>query len=344
MFPLPRPGAGEALVRVECCTICGSDLHTITGARIEAVPSILGHEVLGFVEIVGDPPPCGIDGNPLCPGDRITWSTSISCGGCGRCRAGLPQKCLALAKYGHERAEGRYALSGGLAEFLLLRQGSTAIRIDRQIAAEVICPVNCATATVAAAVRAAGEVAGRRVLILGAGMLGVTAAAYTKSRHASSVIVCDPDSRRLEWARRFGADAGIEWSPDTDALRPRLSGSDGTDAFDVVLELSGSPDAVEAALALGNVGAHVVLVGSVMRSRLVQMDPEKIVRRWLTIRGVHNYAPQDLQAAVAFLAQNRSTHPFAELVESSYPLSDVNAAIEHARRVRPFRVAVRPQV
>ena len=116
-FPLPSPESGEAIVRIECCTLCGSDLHTITGKRTENCPSILGHEILGIVDTVGDPPPCDLDGRPLRAGDRITWSTSVSCGDCDRCRGGLPQKCRTLAKYGHELAEGRYALSGGLSQF-----------------------------------------------------------------------------------------------------------------------------------------------------------------------------------------------------------------------------------
>lgn len=344
MVPLPTPGPEEALIRVECCTLCGSDLHTISGARTEAMPSILGHEILGVVERIGDPPPCEIGGSPLRVGDRITWSTSVSCGDCDRCRAGLPQKCRTLAKYGHELAEGRYALSGGLAEFLLLRRGSTAIRIDAQIPAPVICPVNCATATVAAAVRAAGISAARRVLILGAGMLGVTAAAFVKAQGAEAILVCDPSPRRLEWATRFGADACVEWSPEADSLTRRLSDTASKEEFDLVLELSGSPDAVEAAVRLAGVGTHIVLVGSVMRSRSVQVDPEKIVRGWLTIQGVHNYAPLDLQAAVEFLMKHGSRFPFAELVEFSYPLSEVNTALDQALRVRPFRVAVLPGI
>jgi putative phosphonate catabolism associated alcohol dehydrogenase len=329
-FALPEPGAEEALVRVECCTICGSDLHTIRGARVEPVPSILGHEILGVIETVGDPPPQGLDGQRLGPGERITWSTSVACGRCDRCGRGLPQKCRTLAKYGHERAEGRLALSGGLAEYLLLRRGSSAVRVAREIAAEVICPVNCATATVAAAVRAAGTVAGRRVLILGAGMLGLTAAAFARSSGASTVAVTDLDPRRLERATLFGADRAIEWPPAID------------EAFDVALELSGSPEAVEAALRLGDIGAHVVLVGSVMPSRPVAIDPEYLVRRWLSVHGVHNYAPDDLRRAVAFLEGAGRAYPFGALVERTYPLAEVNAAIETALRTRPIRVGVRP--
>lgn len=341
-FELPALEPGEALVRVQCCTICGSDLHTIGGARQEPTPSILGHEALGVIDSVGDPAPCDVTGKPLQPGDRTTWSAAISCGACDRCQSGLPQKCRTLAKYGHELAEGRQALSGGLAEFMLLRRGSSAVRIAPEAPAEVMCPVNCATATVAAALRTAGPTAGRNVLILGAGMLGLTAAAMARSRGAATVAVCDVSARRLERALRFGADSQIEWSAEPEELRRRVHDACPTELFDIVLELSGSPDAVEAAFRMGDVGAHIVLAGSVMKSRPAAIDPENVVRRWLSVHGVHNYRAEDLQSAVAFLTQFGSAYPFAEMVEFSYPLAEVNAAIETAVRDRPFRVAVRP--
>ena len=195
-LPTPSPGPGEALVRIECCTICASDLHTVTGARIEPTPTILGHEALGFIAALGDPPPTGIDGAPLAIGDRVTWSTAVSCGTCDRCVGGLPQKCRSLAKYGHEIAEGPGALSGGLAERILLRPGSAILRIAPELPAELVCPANCATATVAAALRIAGPIEKRRVLIFGAGMLGLTAAAWAKSLGAT-VTVIDIDPRRM---------------------------------------------------------------------------------------------------------------------------------------------------
>ena len=266
-LPIPAADAGEAIVRIDCCTLCGSDLHTITGARTEPVPSILGHEILGTIREVGDPPPRDIDGCELQPGDRVTWSTCISCGHCDRCHRGLPQKCRTLAKYGHEIAQGRNALSGGLAEYILLRPGSTVVRLNRDVPDEVLCPANCATATVAAAYRGACPVAGRRVLIFGAGLLGLTASAFAKSSQASQVIVCDLKRDRLRLAGRFGADGVVEWHADHDELRQRLSQFCGTDAFDLIMEFSGSPDAVESACQLADVGASVMLVGTVMKSR-----------------------------------------------------------------------------
>lgn len=342
-FSLPTLEAGEAIVRVECCTICGSDLHTLSGSRTEPAPSILGHEILGVVTAVSDPPLTDVAGQPLRPGDRVTWATPISCGHCDRCRRGWPQKCRSLAKYGHALAEGRAALSGGLAEFVLLRRGSAVVRVPEELPAEILCPANCATATVCAAYRLAGSLEDRRVLILGAGMLGLTAAALARSHNASLVAVCDASAPRLQRARQFGAAALVNWTPDLSDWKRELASHAGTDAFDVVVELSGAAEAVEAAIAVADVAGKVLLVGTVMKSRSVSFDPESIVRRCLSIHGIHNYAPQDLMAAVAFLTQFGPEYPFAELVEQTFTLNDINQAIALARETRPVRIAIRPE-
>ena len=99
LLPRPELQPGEVLARVVCCTLCGSDLHTIAGRRKELSPSILGHEILGVVEEVSDEPAVDVHGDPLKPGDRITWSICVSCGRCDRCLRGLPQKCRHLHKY-----------------------------------------------------------------------------------------------------------------------------------------------------------------------------------------------------------------------------------------------------
>lgn len=340
--PVPPPIAGGALVRIDCCTICGSDLHTVAGHRNEPAPSVLGHEALGTIVELGTPPLTDVVGQPLSLGDRITWSPVVSCGTCDRCRAGLPQKCVSLFKYGHALAEGVGTLSGGLAEFIHLRPGTAAVKLPVGVPDEVFSPASCATATIAAAFRAAGSIAGRRVMIWGAGMLGLTAGAFAKTKEAATVVISDLNPDRLAQATKFGADATIRWRNEGELFRRQLREKAGGDLFDVLLDVSGAPDAIEAACQLGDVGATVVLVGSVSPSRSVQIDPESVVRRLLTIRGVHNYAPQDLLAAVKFLTHAHMRFPFAELVEQSFPLSQVNEAIELALRSRPVRLAIHP--
>ena len=337
---LPSLEANEALIKIECCTICGSDLHTFSGMRQEATPSILGHEIVGVVHSVGNPPLCSAEGRPLEPGDRVTWSVCVSCGSCDRCLRGLEPKCRHIVKYGHALAEGRTALSGGLAEYILLRAGTAVFCVDDELPAELICPANCATATVAAAYRLAGSIQQRHVLILGAGMLGLTAAAFAKSHGAESVTICDPHAGRLARATLFGADHAVCLQTQADFAEQIRQASNNM-AFDIVLELSGAPSAVEVAVALADIGGQVVLVGSVMPTEAVAVEPQEIVRRWLTIQGVHNYAPQDLQTAIQFLT-TQTDYPFVELVEQTFSLAEVNQAFAQAMRDRPVRLAIRP--
>ncbi|MBD3676065.1 MAG: alcohol dehydrogenase catalytic domain-containing protein [Planctomycetaceae bacterium] len=342
-FDVPDPQAGEAVVRVECCTVCGSDLHTITGKREEPTPTILGHEILGRVESVGEPPLNDLTGEPLSPGARITWSVAVSCGECDRCQSGFPQKCRSLVKYGHSLAIGPHALSGGFAEKILLRAGTAAIKVDESLPAEVICPVNCATATIAAAYRVGGETTGQNVLIFGAGMLGLTAAAWANSAKARSVTVCDQNSTRLEQAKRFGANRTILWQDDREAFQTQLLQETDVEGFDLILELSGAPAAISAAAQLTTIGSRIVLVGSVMPVGDVGFDPEQIVRRWLSIHGVHNYTPSDLATAVRFLEAHQADYPWLDIVETEFSLDEINDAVRDAIERRPIRMAVKPQ-
>ncbi|MEZ6127154.1 MAG: zinc-binding dehydrogenase [Planctomycetaceae bacterium] len=324
--PILKPG--QWLVRVTCCTLCGSDLHTVSGARSSPTPSVLGHEIIGTVETLPESPVCDINGQPVRIGDRVTWSVAAACGHCHRCDSQLPQKCESLFKYGHERFSSGRELSGGLAQFCVLQCGTAVVRLPDELPDAVACPANCATATVAAAVRSAGSLTGRRVLVLGAGMLGLTTCAMADAAGALTVCLSDPDQQR----RRRGVDFGATETTSTVA----------SDDFDCVFEMSGNAAAVEAAVHAAGIGGRIVLVGSVSPCRPAAVDPERIVRRLLMICGVHNYRPDDLVTAVNFLNQHHQRYPFAELVECSWPLSQVNAAFSSALQHRPIRVAVVP--
>ena len=105
-YPTPEPRAGEVLVRVTCCTLCRSDLHTHAGRRTEPLPAILGHEIVGTIAAFGPGTPrTDFRGTPADIGTRVTWAVAVGCGACFFCTDGLPQKCETPFKYGHRRAE-----------------------------------------------------------------------------------------------------------------------------------------------------------------------------------------------------------------------------------------------
>jgi alcohol dehydrogenase len=336
--PLPDVSGARVLVEVLACTLCGSDLHTMHGRRTVPVPTVLGHEVLGRIAAFGpESPRSDAAGLPLRVGDRVTWGIVASCGDCFYCRRSLPQKCERQVKYGHEPLRPGFELTGGLAGHCLLAPGTTVFRVPDDLPDAVACPVNCATATVAAALEAAGPIVGRRVLVMGSGMLGVTAMAWARTLGAEAVIACDVSPDRLALARRFGA---THMAPPDDLARVVLEMTGGH-GVDVAFEMTGTAEAVEAVLPLARLGGGVVLVGSVFPTRPVPIAPEQIVRRCLTVRGIHNYAPDHLRTALDFLAA-RPPFPFESLVADWRPLGTIEQALASPGPPGCLRLGIRP--
>lgn len=340
-FALPRPRSSEILVAIECCTVCGSDLHTIAGKRQERTPTILGHEVCGRVLRQSIPPARDLDGKELEIGDRITWSVSIACGACDRCQNGTPQKCRTLSKFGHESVNGTWPLSGGYSEYATLPSRAAIVRIPDELPSTVAAMANCAVATIMAAVRIAGPLEGKRVLVFGAGLLGLVAAAIARTQTANTIVVCDPSLDRLKDISQFGADYGIHLSEEANCAKQILDRT-GNSCFDVIIEASGSSAAVEAAVLCADVQGKILLVGSVMKSRPVPIDPEQLVRKLISIHGIHNYVPDDLRNAVIFLSRYGRQFPFAESVPQVFSLEQIESAIEFAISKRPVRVGIVP--
>lgn len=317
-LPLPEPGAGEAVAGIDLATICGSDLHTVSGRRTGPFPGILGHEAVGRIVAVGDGGVRDFRGRELAAGDRVIWSVTVSCGDCDRCSAGRTAKCRRLLKTGHEPLDGSWSLSGGYATHIHLRRGITLVSVPAEVSDAAAAPCACATATVMAVLDAAGPLRGRRVLVSGAGMLGIAACAVARSRGADVVEVRDPNPERLALARGFGATrtSGAEESSAAGAQRA---------VFDVAVELSGAQPAVAAALDALDTGGRLVLAGSVSPGPAVAMDPERMVRSLLSVTGVHNYEPVHLQQAMDFLAESRHVHDWDSLVEAPRPLTELGA-------------------
>lgn len=340
-LPLPELGPGELLVRVRACTVCGSDLHSYTGRRWQQENTILGHEITGTIErLPPGEPVLDYHGTPLREGDRVVWGLVASCGACVCCHRGLPMKCVHMVKYGHMPLFYRVKLTGGLSTHCHVVPGTPIFRIPDEVPDTVAAQASCATATAAACFRHAGDVRGARVLVFGAGLLGLTATAMAHHAGARAVLVTDPDRRRLELASKFGATNVVRYEGhDLRHAGFRLTGTDG---FDVAFEMSGSADAVETAIHMVGLGGRAVLAGSVLHTRSASFVPEMVVRWLQTIQGVHNYLPADLATAVTFLGQEHTRYPFAELVSKTFPLAEADAAFRYAEKHRPVRVAVVP--
>ncbi|GAB94107.1 putative phosphonate catabolism associated alcohol dehydrogenase [Kineosphaera limosa] len=324
-WPAPDLGPGEALAAVDLATVCGSDLHTVSGRRHGPHPGILGHESVGRIVAVGTQPPSvfeidaaaageaetAVRQRPAQVGDRVVWGVTVGCGTCPRCLAGRTAKCLYLRKTGHEPIDSSWPLSGGYATHVHVLPGLPLVVVPEHVPDGPAAMSACALATVMACVEAAGgDLQGWRLLVVGAGMLGLCAVAVARARGAF-VQVSDPDPVRREQAAALGA----------------LSRETDSGPVDVVIELSGAIPGIETGLAALDIGGVLVLAGSVAPRGTVGIDPEHVVRAHLRIVGVHNYEPRHLAQAVAFLAGPGAGIDWSPFIAEPVGLADTRAAV-----------------
>ncbi|MGL6076004.1 MAG: zinc-binding dehydrogenase [Fimbriiglobus sp.] len=322
-----RPG--QVRVKMLCCTLCRSDLSTYTGRRQEPTPTVLGHEVVGEVHDC-DPEVKDHFGQPLHRGQRVTWAVVASCGGCVMCQKAIPQKCVNGRKYGHLQTQREAPDGGGLADFLTLEPGTAIFPIPETLPTTVATLANCSGATAAAVLNRVTKLRDAKVLILGGGLLGLMATAMA-SQAGATVILSDPNPTARERALRFGA---------TTTIDPQdLAAHQGVD---VALELAGFASTTEAAIASLRTGGQAILAGTVSPIGTIPLDPEKLVRRMLTLTGVHNYAPNDLARTLTFLDETLALFPWASLISEPFPLSETEAAFTAALQSPGTRIAVVP--
>lgn len=335
-IPVPALKDREILIRTEYTTLCRSDLNTFSGKRQEKSPTILGHEIVGRIAAFGpNTPQTDLRGCPLQVGDRVTWSIFASDPAAELSRRGMPQKAPGLFKYGHEQITAQSTLHGGLSQYCILRPLTTVIKLDESIPLPIAAPVNCAGATVAGALRLAGDIKGRRVMISGVGMLGLFACAMSRAGGAQRIVAIDANPERLDRACQFGAH-------ETRLASSQTPVSD--EPVDIVVELSGTSEAMESALERMDIGATAVWVGATHPQAPVRVDAERTIRRLHTIKGLHNYNAQDLLQAVEFVEQHHQRFPFIKLISDRFTLDAAQEAFAYALASNCHRVGIRIEV
>lgn len=312
---VPPLNPGEILVEVLFSTLCRSDVNTYLGKRIEKTPTILGHEIVGrMIAAAGEDPLKDDAGAPVNPGDRITWAIFGSDPEDEMSVRGIPQKAAGLFKYGHELLTEDSGWHGGLAEFCILRHGTPFLRLQEETPLEVASLINCAGATAAGAIRTAGVCRDRRILICGAGMLGIFAIAMLSEEGPQDLAAFDLNAERLAQSRAFGAKTTMD-----DLAKV-------TEPYDVIIDFTGDSSAIAAALDKLAIGGRCVLIGSTHPDDPISIRPEKLVRGLQTISGLHNYNAEDFKAAVHFVEAHHARFPFRELVYAGFTLDEVNEA------------------
>lgn len=331
-IPHPALLRGEVSVRIEYATLCSSDLHTASGRREEPLPTVLGHEACGFVEAIHpEKAVMDVNGEQLKVGDRVTWA--VFANNCTHDSPGdfAEQKAPGTIKYGHLPFTPDAPLTGGLATHIILRDGSRIARVSTDIPAKALAPVNCSLATVTGAFRIAGNVKGKRVAVIGAGMLGIHATMLAHAMEAAQIAVVEPDPDRGAKAPDFGADRVAQKVIDL----PQGE-------WDVLIETSGKAEAMEESIRLGAIGSTIVWVGAVYPQPAVRLNAEEVVRRLITLKGLHNYTTEDFRNAVEWISRLYDRYPLEALCGASYPLDEVANAFISAGSPEFHRVGILP--
>jgi S-(hydroxymethyl)mycothiol dehydrogenase len=256
---VPDPGPGEALLRVQACGVCHTDLHYREGGIGDDYPYLLGHEAAGVVESVGD----GV--THVAPGDFVILNWRAVCGECRACKRGRPWYCFNThnARQTMTLADGTVlspALGiGAFAEKTLVAAGQCT-KVNPAARPEVAGLLGCGVmAGLGAAINTAPVVRGDSVAVIGCGGVGDAAVLGAVLNGARTIIAVDIDSRKLEWARQFGATHVIN-SRETDPVEGIRALTEGNGA-DVVIEAIGRPETYQQAFYARDLAGTVVLVG-----------------------------------------------------------------------------------
>jgi S-(hydroxymethyl)mycothiol dehydrogenase len=255
---VPDPGPGEALVQVQACGVCHTDLHYREGGINDEFPFLLGHEAAGVVEAVGP----GV--TEVAPGDFVILNWRAVCGVCRSCRRGRPWYCFATRNATQKMTLDGVALSpalgiGAFAEKTLVAAGQCT-PVSSAVLPQVAGLLGCGIMAGLGASLLTGEVGpGDSVAVFGCGGVGDAAIAGAKLAGATTIIAVDLDARKLELAREFGATDVVDASAgDPVAAIQALTGGNGAD---VCIEAVGNPKVFEQAFYSRDLAGTLVQVG-----------------------------------------------------------------------------------
>jgi (R,R)-butanediol dehydrogenase/meso-butanediol dehydrogenase/diacetyl reductase len=318
--PCPEPGPGEVLVEVAECGICGSDLHMVFD-RYAKPGAILGHEWSGIVAAAPDD-------TGWAPGDRVVGNSSPGCGHCRPCRRGRPSVCLNRARPDFAGYRGAFCqFKTAAAEDL--------IRIPDTLPTRVAALAEPMAITLHA-LRLAEVEPGDRILVTGAGPVGLLLVAVLRAQGHAAITVSEPSAVRRRQALAAGATRAVT----PDALEAPPMALPVVEPYDLVFECSGRASALETGLGQLDYAGTLVVVGTgfepprINQNRMIIFELEMI--------GAYNYNDEGFQPAVDLL--DKGQLPFDALIEpDNIPLGEVMVSMERlARGDIPSKVMVQP--
>lgn len=328
--PVPRPGPGEALLRVDACGICGTDLRIAAGEHRAYPPGtvrIPGHEIAGTVVATG----ASVD---LREGTRAFIAPNIGCGRCPQCRAGRLNLCLQPAAIG-------ITLDGGFADYALLpaalvAQGNVLASSNADVdpaAVALVEPLAC----VLRGTRALDVRDGNLVVIYGAGPIGLLFLRLARLHNPRAIVVVARGQARRERAAAWGA--GYVVDPATADLRELIDELSAGQGADAIVVAAPSPEAQQEAVALAAPAARINLFGGLPRDRSrIAIDANLIHYKELVVTGTTANTTDDCRAALDLVESG--TIDTSTLITHRYPLAHGTEALAVAASGQALKVVL----
>jgi threonine dehydrogenase-like Zn-dependent dehydrogenase len=351
-FARPRIGGDDALLALELCGICGSDVEQYDG-RFDAMgwtsgPTIPGHEPLGVIAEIGERAAARWG---VTVGDRVAVEPLIPCADCESCRAGHPTRCTGWGRVFSYGLLGTgdlepTALLGGYAEHMYLHPNTVLHKMSHKLPASVAVLFNPLAAGVRWAVTEPALRAGDTLVVLGAGQRGLSCVIAARAARAGTIVVTDlaRASGKLDFALELGADAAVVADEEDVVARVlELTGGRGADVVVDVTPVATQPllDAVQIARTGGT-----VIVAGVKGGPTTPLDTDIIMRKSITLKGVFTVDAPAYVEAIRLLERGDGAH--ARMHTASYPLERAAEAIHHlaGRDDRPpaINVAIAPRL
>lgn len=311
--PVPTCGPNEALIQVHHAGVCGTDLHIWewdSWARNRLKPPVvIGHEFAGRIAQLGP----GAGSDLLAVGDLVTAEGHVVCGHCLQCRLGAAHLCRRTQIIGVDR-------DGAFADYIVM-PASNIMKLDgisTEIGA-IMDPLGNAVHTVLEA-----DVPGSTVLVLGCGPIGCFAVGVARAAGASLVIASDYNPKRLELARKMGAQVTL--NPGTDDVVARVRERTGGDGVDLVCEMSGHPSGHAQAFAAARLGGRVNLLGTPNRTTEVDFAAD-VIFKGLTLYGVTGRKMYQTWHQMLRFLRAKQLNP-APVITHRFPLECIAEAIQ----------------
>lgn len=330
-LPIPDIDHDSALLRLEACGICGSDLEQYTGTLRVPLPVIPGHEPLGRIEAIGDGAAkrFGVD-----VGDRVAVESLLSCHRCERCLEGRYPLCPKRQVYSYLPLSYRHGLFGGYAEYMVLDPRSIVHRVDPTLPAGIAVLFNPLGAGFRWAVEIPGTKPGDSVVILGPGQRGLASVIACREAGAGLIVVTGlaADSRKLALARELGAHATID--VENENAKERIAELTQGRGADVVVEVSSyATEPVAAALDYVRPGGTVVLAGVKGWKPVPGFISDKVVLKEITVRGAIGVTSSGYRQAIRLLEARRV--PVERMHTHEFGLRDADTALRMLGREIP---------